>query len=93
MRALVFHFSSLVGLLVLLNQLTSTAEIERTLFTAFAAGLVMYTVLVIGFAVARRVMAAMPPADVAAEAASNPDADESGVNELFPLNRAEQPTA
>ncbi len=48
MRALVFHFSSLVGLLILLNQLTSTAEIERTLFTAFAAGLGLYTVLMVG---------------------------------------------
>ncbi len=89
MRALVFHFSSLVGLLVLLNQLWGTAEIERTVFTAFAAGLVMYTVLVIGFAVARRIMAATPPEDEAAEAG----AEETNADELIPLNRAEAPTA
>ena len=93
MRALVFHFSSLVGLLVLLNQLTGTAEIERTLFTAFAAGLVMYTVLMIGFAVVRRIKASMPPADEADEAAASPDPTEPGADELIPLNRAEQPTA
>ena len=93
MRALVFHFSSLVGLLVLLNRLTSTAEIEGTVFTAFAAGLVMYTVLMVGFAVARRIKAAMPPADEAGETAASPGATESGSDELIPLNRTEHPTA
>ena len=89
MRALVFHFSSLVGLLVLLNQLTGTAEIERTLFTAFAVGLVMYTVLMVGFAVAKRIKAAMP----SEEEADETGADEAGADELIPLNRAEQPLA
>ena len=56
MRALVFHFSSLVGLLIFLNQLWNAEEIERTIFMAFAAGLVMYTVLIIGFTVAQRIM-------------------------------------
>ena len=89
MRALVFHFSSLVGLLVLLNQLAGAAEIERTLFTAFAAGLVMYTVLMVGFAVVRRIKAAMPPAGEADETAASPGATESGADGLIPLNRAE----
>jgi len=57
MRALVFHFSSLVGLLIFLNQLWNAEEIERTIFMAFAAGLVMYTVLIIGFTVTQRIMA------------------------------------
>ena len=56
MRALVFHFSSLVGLLIFLNQLWNAEEIERTIFMAFAAGLVMYTVLIIGFTVTQRIM-------------------------------------
>ena len=89
MRALVFHFSSLVGLLVLLNQLWSKAEIERTVFTAFAAGLVMYTVLMIGFAVGHRILVAIPQADEAAGTTSEPDAEEPNTNELPPQNRAD----
>ena len=56
MRALVFHFSSLMALLIFLNQLWNAEEIERTIFLAFTAGLVMYTVLMIGFTVIRRVL-------------------------------------
>ena len=56
MRALVFHFSSLVGLLIFLKQLWNAEEIERTIFTAFVAGLVMYTVLMIGYAVTQRIL-------------------------------------
>ncbi len=65
MRALVFHISSLVGLLIFLNQLWNAEEIERTIFMAFAAGLVMYTVLIIGFTVTQRILArvANAPAD------------------------------
>ena len=82
MRALVFHISSLVALLVLLNKLSGTAEIERTVFMAFATGLVMYTVLMVGFAVARRIVAATPTED-AAEASSGSDAAQTGANELI----------
>ncbi len=57
MRALVFHISGLVGLLIFLNQLWNAEEIERTIFMAFAAGLVMYTVLMIGFTVTQRILA------------------------------------
>ncbi len=56
MRALVFHFSSLVGLLIFLKQLWNAEEIERTIFMAFAAGLVMYTVLMIGSTVTQRIL-------------------------------------
>ena len=78
MRALVFHFSTLVGLLIFLNQLWNAEEIERTIFMAFAAGLVMYTVLMIGYTMTRRILAqvANPPADESGKAvASAPDAD------------------
>ena len=69
MRALVFHFSSLIALLIFLNQLWNAEEIERTIFLAFTAGLVVYTLLMIGFTVTRRVLAhiantpAMEPAE------------------------------
>lgn len=82
MRALVFHFSSLIGLLIFLNQLSNAAEIERTIFMAFAAGLVMYTVLMVGFVVTRRILDAKPPADEADEAASDADALETSSPEL-----------
>ena len=80
MRALVFHFSSLIGLLVFLNQLSNAAEIERTVFVAFAAGLVIYVVLMVGYTVTRRILDATPPQDEAAEAPA--DAAESNANEL-----------
>ncbi len=91
MRALVFHFSSLVGLLIFLNQLWNAEEIERTIFMAFAAGLVMYTVLMIGFAVGHRILVAIPPADEAAGTTTDPDAEQPNTNALNPQNRAEQP--
>jgi len=90
MRALVFHFSSLVGLLVFLSQVWNTAEIEQTVIMAFAVGLVMYTVLMVGFAMAQRIMAATPPADEAAEADGSATA-ETSTEELTPPNRAAQP--
>ncbi len=92
MRALVFHFSSLAGLLVFLKQLWSSADIEQTVFMAFAVGLIMYTVLMIGFAVGRRILDATPPADRLVEAASSPGAQEAGVGEMSTLNPAESPS-
>ena len=82
MRALVFHFSSLIGLLIFLNQLSNAAEIERTVFMAFAAGLVMYVVLMVGYVVARRILKATPPQDRAAETASDSGTVKTSANEL-----------
>ena len=82
MRALVFHFRSQNGLLVFLNQLSNAAEIERTVFMAFAAGLVMYVVLMVGYVVARRILKATPPQNQAAEVASGSGTAETSANEL-----------
>ncbi len=79
MRALVFHFSSLVGLLIFLNQLWNAEEIERTIFMAFAAGLVMYTVLMISYTVTQRFLAhvANAPADEPAKTRLNASEDDA----------------
>ena len=82
MRALVFHFSSLIGLLVFLNQLSNAAEIERTIFVAFAVGLVMYVVLMVGYTVTRRILDAMPPQDETDEADADADATPTSATEL-----------
>lgn len=82
MRALVFHFSSLIGLLIFLNQLSNAAEIERTVFVAFAAGLVMYVVLMVGYTVTRRILDATPPQDETDEDSSEADAAQTSANEL-----------
>ena len=89
MRALVFHFSSLVGLLVLLNQLWNAAEIEQTIVMAFGVGLVMYTVLMVGFTVVRRILDATPPPDEAFGEAPGSGAVETGADELTTLAPAE----
>ena len=88
MRALVFHFSSLVGLLVFLNQLWHSAEIERAIFIAVAAGLVVYTILMIGFAMARRILAATPPPDDSAGKAARPGSAEAGADARTTPSRA-----
>ena len=89
MRALVFHFSSLVGLLYFLNQLWNAADIERTVFMAFAVGLVMYTVLMIGFAAVRRILDATPPPQEAGDEATGPDAIAANAGEVPTLNPTE----
>lgn len=93
MRALVFHISSLVGLLVLLNQLWNAAEIERTIFMAFGAGLTMYTALLIGFVMIQRIMAfATPsPADEDADPDAEPTAAPAGSGRAAKAGRAEAP--
>lgn len=78
MRALVFHFSSLVGLLVFLNQLWHAADIERTLFMAFGTGLAMYIVLMVGFAMTQRILAATPPPNDGAGSAARPGSSDAG---------------
>ena len=76
MRALIFHFSSLIALLIFLNQLWNAEEIERTIFMAFAAGLVMYTVLIIGFTVTQRIMARLVHVPVDEPTPTKPHAPE-----------------
>ncbi len=71
MRALVFHFSSLIALLIFINQLWNAEEIEQTIFIAFTAGLVMYTLLMIGFTVTKRILAHVAD-DPAVEPAETP---------------------
>ena len=69
MRALIFHFSSLIALLIFLNQLWNAEEIEQTIFIAFTTGLVMYALLMIGFTVTKRILSHVvhDPAVVPAE--------------------------
>lgn len=93
MRALVFHFSSLVGLLVLINQLWNAAEIERTIVLAFTAGLSMYTILMVGFAVAQRIMTTAPAGGHAAEAAPGTDVVPSTPHDEPAPDQTEQPAA
>ncbi len=76
MRALIFHFSSLIALLIFLNQLWNTEEIEQTIFIAFTAGLVMYTLLMIGFTVTKRILDHVANEPVAEPAESPPTASE-----------------
>ncbi len=80
MRALVFHFSSLVGLLIFLKQLWNAEEIERTIFMAFAAGLVMYTVLMIGFTVTQRILARIANAPTDEPTPTKPHAPEDNAS-------------
>ncbi|MFB3132143.1 MAG: hypothetical protein ACE10K_06450 [Rhodothermales bacterium] len=80
MRALVFHFSSLVGLLIFLNQLWNAEEIERTIFMAFAAGLVTYTVLMIGSTVTQRILARVANAPENEPTQTKPHASEDNAS-------------
>lgn len=76
MRALVFHFSGLIALLIFLNQLWNAEEIEQTIFMAFTAGLVIYTLLMIGFTVTRRILANLADAPADQPTAVTPTAPE-----------------
>ncbi len=76
MRALVFHFSSLIALLIFLNQLWKAEEIERTIFMAITAGLVMYTLLMIGFTVTKSILAHVANAPAVEPAETPPTASE-----------------
>jgi len=57
MRALIFHGSSVIGLLVLFNLLWNDAEIVRAVVTAFITGLAVYIVLMVGFVMMQRLIA------------------------------------
>lgn len=61
MHALFVQFSGLVGLLVFLNGLWGNAPVERTVFSAVAAGMVVYLSLIVGEALVRRILAYTPP--------------------------------
>lgn len=61
MHALFVQFSGLVGLLVFLNGLWSNAPVERTVFSAVAAGMVVYLALIVGETLVRRILAYTPP--------------------------------
>ncbi len=76
MRALIFHFSSLIALLIFLNQLWNAEEIEQTIFIAFTTGLVMYTLLMIGFTVTKRILGHVVNEPAAEPAVTPPTASE-----------------
>ena len=69
MRSIFMHMSSLIGLLVFLSHLWRSAAVEETVLLAFGAGLAVYVVLVLGYALGRRILA-QPPAPATAEAAA-----------------------
>lgn len=72
MRSIFMHMSSLIGLLVFLSHLWRSAAVEETVLLAFGAGLAVYVVLVLGYALGRRIVA--PPASPAAPEADAPEA-------------------
>ncbi len=84
--ALASNLGGLTGLLVLLNQIWGVAPVERTLVTAFGAGLAVYLVLAFGY-VGVRYIAALAPPQEAEDAASDeapdalPDAEEGTASE------------
>lgn len=61
MHALFVQFSGLVGLLVLLNGLWDNTPVERTVFSAATAGMVIYLALIVSEALVRRILAYTPP--------------------------------
>ena len=70
MRAIFVHMSGFVGLLVFLNQLWSSAALDRTLWTAFATGIAVYLVLLVGYVTVHRIVRPVGVPPPAAEAAS-----------------------
>lgn len=49
MRSIFVHLSSLLGLLIFINQLSDDAALENTVFLAFGVGLAAYLVLLLGY--------------------------------------------
>ena len=79
MRALFLHLSGFVGVLVFLNQLWSSAALEETIWTAFAAGAGVYLVLVLAYVAVHRILRPRPLAEMPAEAeASEPSPKSQG---------------
>jgi len=77
MQSLTFQISGIAALLTLLNQLWGYAPLERSLVITIAAGTVVYSVLLVGQAVVRHVLAAAAeseeePTDEAPPAESSP---------------------
>ena len=60
MRALFVHLSGFAGLLVFLNQLWTSAALERTLWTAFATGGGVYLVLLVAYVAVRHILRPEP---------------------------------
>lgn len=80
MRALILHFSGIIGLLVFLNQLWNAAAIEHTFVLALGTGLGIYVVLMVGYLVVYRIVKNAPPqAEDEEESSSEADGKEQAM--------------
>ena len=72
MRALFSQFSGLIGILTFVNQMLSSAPVEKALLTGAGAGLAVYVVLLLGDVVIQRILE---------QAAATPMSTQSGNQE------------
>lgn len=56
MRALFSQFSGLIGILTFVNQMLSSAPVEKAVLTGAGAGLAVYVVLLLGDVVIQRLL-------------------------------------
>lgn len=68
MQSLTLQISSIAALLMLLNQLWGYAPLERSLVVTIGAGTAVYSVLLVGQAIARYVITAAGASDESAPA-------------------------
>lgn len=62
-HALIANVSGLFGVVVFLQQILRGASLDHVLFTAATAGLMVYLILAVGYAAARRLIADLPSSE------------------------------